>query len=194
MLIEIEKKMAVSVWWIVLVVMCFRVQRLILVSMDSYGVVRSFLLEQYLFMCSHEEFRSPRVVLLNWKTHPFYLKLLLSLSGDVHLNPGPPVLCGVCESSVSDEDKAVCCDGCDKWIHVSCDSTICEQEYNYMVLNPFNKPWFCALCCLNISNSPPNVLVSNPTPNLLRVPLPAGVSMLAVLSTRVLICLPSCQR
>ena len=40
-------------------------------------------------------------MLLNWKNHPFGLKLLLSLSGDIHLNPGPSHLCGICEFSVS---------------------------------------------------------------------------------------------
>ena len=58
----------------------------------------------------YDKFRSPCIMLLNWRKRPFYLKLLLSLSGDVHLNPGPDFPCGICGDSVLDEDKAMCCD------------------------------------------------------------------------------------
>jgi len=156
------KKMAVSAWWLVLVVVFCRIQCPVLVLVYPSGVLRDSLVDQHLFVSSYEIFRSPRVVLLNWKRHPFYLKLLLSLSGDVHVNPGPAVsLCGVCGSSVSDEVKAVCCDGCDKWIHVRCDSTISESEYDYMVLNPNNEPWFCASCGSDVSSPPPETLLGN---------------------------------
>ena len=54
----------------------------------------------------HDEFCSPRAMLFNWRKFPFYLQLLLSLSGDVHLNPGlvsPGVfLCGHCDEAVSE--------------------------------------------------------------------------------------------
>ena len=60
----------------------------------------------------YDEFRSPRAMLFNWKKCPFYLQLLLSLNGDVHLNPGPlppgVFLCGHCDEAVYDVDKAMC--------------------------------------------------------------------------------------
>jgi len=44
-------------------------------------------------------------MLVNWNHHPFYLKLLLSLLGDIHLNPGPDQsLCGKCGCAVLDQD------------------------------------------------------------------------------------------
>jgi len=52
-----------------------------------------------------DEFRSPCVVLFNWRKRPFYLKLLLSLSGDVHFNPGPDFPYGICNESVFDHFK-----------------------------------------------------------------------------------------
>ena len=70
----------------------------------------------------YNQFRLPRVMIFNWRKRPFYLQLLLLLCGDVHLNPGLEVfLCGFCSEPVSEQDKAMCCDGCGKWIHVSCD-------------------------------------------------------------------------
>ena len=86
----------------------------------------------------NDNFHAPCVVHFNWKRRSFYLKLLLSLCGDVYRNPGPAALylCGQCGSSVSDQDKALCCDKCDKWIHVGCDASITEADYDYLVSNP----------------------------------------------------------
>ena len=54
----------------------------------------------------HDQFRLPRVMCFNWRKRPFYLQLLLSLCGDVHLNPGPDVFpCGLCGEAVSDQDN-----------------------------------------------------------------------------------------
>ena len=70
-------------------------------------------------LCVFIEFRSPCVVLFNWKTRPIFILLLLSLCGDIHLNHGPADFpCGLCGKLVSDDDKAICCDGCNQWIHV----------------------------------------------------------------------------
>ena len=51
-----------------------------------------------------------------------------------------------CEIFVGD-DKAVCCDSCNKWVHVSYDPAQSDSLYNYMVQNPSNEPWFCLKCC-----------------------------------------------
>ena len=95
----------------------------------------------------YDQFRSPRVMCLNWRKHPLYLQLLLSLCGDIHLNPGPDVFpCGLCGEAVFDQDKAICCDSCGKWIHVSCDQYFTEDGYDYLVQNPSSDPWFCSAC------------------------------------------------
>jgi len=55
------------------------------------------------------------VVLFNWKKYLPYFKLMISLCGGIHLNTGPAkCLCGKCGCSVSEQEKALCCDGCDK--------------------------------------------------------------------------------
>ena len=91
----------------------------------------------------YDEFRSPRAMLFNWKKCPFYLQLLLSLSGDVHLNPGPVspsvFMCGHCDEAVSDVDKAICCNS-DKWISVFCDHYMTEDKYDHLIQNPSSDP------------------------------------------------------
>ena len=73
----------------------------------------------------------------------------LLMCGDVDPNSGPTVSlpCGVCKFEVMDSDKAMCCDLCDKWIHVACDPSIDESVYDDLVLNPTSDLWFCSNCC-----------------------------------------------
>ena len=79
--------------------------------------------------------------------------VLLLLSGDVHCNPGPEIYpCGFCCEPVTDIE-AVCCDCCDKWIHVSCDQGLSSAEYKSMVNNPCDGVWFCYNCATKLSQS-----------------------------------------
>ena len=60
--------------------------------------------------------------------------VLLVLAGDVEVNPGPrqPIYpCGICARVVKNSDKAVCCDGCNNWIHNKC-SGLSDSMYNRM--------------------------------------------------------------
>ena len=83
-------------------------------------------------------------------SHRLYDPTFISFCGDIHLNPGPnDFLCGLCGELVSDDDRAICCeacDGCNKWIHVSCDQYTTEEAYGDFVLNPSTEPWFCNIC------------------------------------------------
>ena len=50
-----------------------------------------------------------------------YLSLLLvTLSSEIELNPGPSFPCGSCGIEVLDDDDAVSCDNCDYWYHIQC--------------------------------------------------------------------------
>ena len=133
--------------WLVLAVLMFvRIRSLLFTVI---GVNITDIGDNLTVLCFYDEFRPTRVVLFNWRKRPFYLHLLLSLSGDVHFNPGPDFPCGLCDAFVFDEDKAMCCDGCDKWIHVSCDQYLTEVEYDYLVQNPSSDPWFCSACIVD---------------------------------------------
>jgi hypothetical protein len=55
--------------------------------------------------------------------------IALLLSGDVHPNPGPVRYpCGVCANPVAQNHYAVCCDSCDRWVHIRC-AGISQAEY-----------------------------------------------------------------
>ena len=63
------------------------------------------------------------------------LMMLLLLSGDIELNPGPIKFpCGICQNAVRDGMRAVCCDECDVWYHVKCYS-ISPAVYKSFVSN-----------------------------------------------------------
>ena len=51
--------------------------------------------------------------------------------------------CSVCEKPVAINHEAVCCDKCDKWVHIRCNN-ICKKTYRTLKKDP--TPWFCKLC------------------------------------------------
>ena len=53
--------------------------------------------------------------------------------------------CLVCDKPVATNHKAVCCDICDKWVHIYCNN-ICKNTYQK--LKKDNNPCFCKLCLL----------------------------------------------
>ena len=51
--------------------------------------------------------------------------------------------CSVCEKPVGINHEAVCCDKCNKWVHIRCNN-ICKKTYRNLKNDP--SPWFCKLC------------------------------------------------
>ena len=75
------------------------------------------------------------------------LTLILILSNDIELNPGPKHAsifpCGYCEHPVNWSDQGVCCDECGIWHHKSCgDISTKEMEY----LERSSVVWLCCKC------------------------------------------------
>ena len=64
--------------------------------------------------------------------------LLMAISNDVQLNPGPTnndstiYGCGTCTQPVTWDHRAVVCDTCDQWYHISCQEIRSET---YSILN-----------------------------------------------------------
>lgn len=76
------------------------------------------------------------------------ISLLLTLGGDVELNPGPRQRsifpCGYCEIAVTwSNAKALCCDECDVWYHGTC-IEICSEDFDRFAHS--NVVWICGKC------------------------------------------------
>ena len=92
-----------------------------------------------------------RLVIVKWNRHSIYFCFLL-FCGDVEPNFIPDA-CSVCGVNVSDDDRAVCCDLCDTWVHVSCDPSLSDSLYDDMVQHPSEDKWYCSVCMSNCSHS-----------------------------------------
>ena len=81
-----------------------------------------------------------------------YHLLLLALSGDIALNPGPHTNaaqvfpCGYCQLLVTWEVGGVACDDCSLWFHISCHDMNVSQ---YVKVN--DASWKCFRCNRNLS-------------------------------------------
>ena len=52
--------------------------------------------------------------------------------------------CGVCTKAVAKNHKAVCCDVCQKWIHIKCNK-LDKNDYRYLQEN-VDDLFFCINC------------------------------------------------
>lgn len=60
--------------------------------------------------------------------------IAILLCGDIHPNPGPVRFpCGVCTNPVAQNHHAVCCDSCDRWVHIRC-AGISQTEYERYII------------------------------------------------------------
>ena len=82
------------------------------------------------------------------------LTALVLLAGDIHPNPGPssPAVascefpCTICGYSVDEDHAAICCNNCERWTHIWCSGGVSLEEYNIIVDNTDDSPWFCPAC------------------------------------------------
>ena len=75
-----------------------------------------------------------------------YMSLLLvTLSSEIELNPGPSFPCGSCGIEVLDEDAAVSCDNCNIWYHIQCQD-ISLETYGNLQANDLSFAWECLNC------------------------------------------------
>ena len=52
-------------------------------------------------------------------------------------------ICPFCEKIVKTRDKAICCDLCNKWIHIKCNN-LNDLDYEYLKSN--DETWYCKTC------------------------------------------------
>ena len=78
-------------------------------------------------------------------TKGYVFVLVLTLSADIELNPGPDFPCGTCNSNVLDEDLAIQCDTCNFWFHISCEG-FSRDEYFKLDSSNQSFTWLCTTC------------------------------------------------
>ena len=70
-----------------------------------------------------------------------YMSLLLvTLSSEIELNPGPSFPCVSCGIEVLDDDSVVSCDNCDNWHHIQCQD-ISFGAYGNLQANDLSFAW-----------------------------------------------------
>ena len=75
-----------------------------------------------------------------------YMSLLLvTLSSEIELNPGPCFPCESCGIEVLDDDAAVSCDNCEHWYHIQCQD-ISFGTYGNLQANDLSFAWECLNC------------------------------------------------
>ena len=90
-----------------------------------------------------ETHATPRFILKHCKPTAF-CSILLLLSGDVKLNPGPVTFpCGDCGRAVASNHRGICCDTCNQWFHIRC-ANITPQDYS--ALSCSIEDWYCKNC------------------------------------------------
>ena len=77
---------------------------------------------------------------------------LILLSGQVEVNPGPPMSpslnlllifpCGYCEDPVTWEQRRICCDSCDMWFHKDC---VDMGSFTFLAYSTTNVSWIWAI-------------------------------------------------
>ena len=81
------------------------------------------------------------------------LLCLISLCGDVEVNPGPDASdiklypCSICREEVTDDDAAISCDQCNLWTHAMC-ANISDAEYDHLLTHD-SFEWKCPICDLS---------------------------------------------
>ena len=77
-------------------------------------------------------------------SHLIIIALLLTISGDIEVNPGPIRFpCGKCNRAVRSNQRGICCDQCDRWFHIRC-SNISNDDYTLLSNN--SETWVCLSC------------------------------------------------
>ena len=81
--------------------------------------------------------------------------LLVTLSNDVQLNPGPRTPnypCGSCGAAVKNNQNSIQCDGCNAWHHIECQGM--NTTIHQIMAEHSSYSWNCLRCgLLNFSTS-----------------------------------------
>lgn len=108
----------------------------------SHAVNNSYSFISTLY-CRHNH----KKIMLNSKS-TFLISILLILSGDVEMNPGPrqpKYPCKICSKAVKNNDSAMRCDNCEIWVHNLCSGI---STHTYETMKNSSCTWICPACGL----------------------------------------------
>ena len=73
--------------------------------------------------------------------HTKYKETLLLIQQWNNMIPRCPY--GICADAVANNHNVVCCDVCNLWVHIKCNSII---KFCYRKLQQSHEPWYCQKC------------------------------------------------
>ena len=86
---------------------------------------------------------------MRYGKNPFasFCIMMLLLSGDINMNPGPPKYpCGLCKKGVGAKKDAIRCDGCGTWFHVRQQCIMMPRQVFQSYCNQPDLRWNCNEC------------------------------------------------
>ena len=120
------------------------------ISACLFSVCNTISLSCYEQVCLMRRSISRNIVSLNILVHD-----VINLLYYCNINH-PKFPCRICAKNVHDKDKAVQCDLCKLWIHITCNNL---NYLDYRHLQNCDESWYCIECCGKIF--PFNSLSSN---------------------------------
>ena len=94
------------------------------------------------------------------------ISMLLLISGDIHLNPGPIDSCSVCSRRVTWGNRSIQCTNCSLWVHLSYSGL---SPADFRKISPGHS-WTCPMCP-SFSQPLPSLSHSNPVSSSFSVSL-----------------------
>ena len=60
-------------------------------------------------------------------------------------NSKQKISCNICSKNIRGNARAVCCDSCNKWVHIKCNS-ISKSKYTQLCDENNDEPFLCLKC------------------------------------------------
>ena len=107
-------------------------------------------------LCTFINHKSRETVLFKQTQNRPLIILVILLSGDIELNPGPTnksmYPCAMCDLPVTWDCMGVCCNDCSMWHHKSC-MELCTKDYDLLHVQRSCVQWLCCKCnSMNVSS------------------------------------------
>ena len=79
---------------------------------------------------------------IKFKSYKSFFQILILLSGDIALNPGPTYPCSICDRGV--RSSSIYCHACNKWTHSRCEGL--SRSEVIVLSRTSNLSFTCRIC------------------------------------------------